>query len=123
EQHRRFQLLQSLNRSQSAPGDDELNAVIESFELAFRMQANAPAIMDLSGESAATLQLYGIGEKETDDFGRQCLLARRLAEAGVRYIQINYADNSANPRWDQHSNLHRHMEHATATDKPVAGLI
>jgi hypothetical protein len=80
-------------------------------------------VLDLSGESQATQALYGIGEKETDDFGRQCLLARRMAEAGVRYIQISYADNGSNPRWDQHSNIEKHAEHAKATDKPVAGLI
>ena len=59
----------------------------------------------------------------TDDFGRQCLMGRRLAEAGVRFIQLNYADESANPRWDQHSNMPLHMNHARATDKPVAGLL
>lgn len=125
QQKQQFDLLQAINRTQAsqyAP-DKELDAVIESFELAFRMQMNAPQVMDLSRESAATLKLYGIGEGPTDDFGRQCLLARRLAEAGVRYIQINYADNSSTPRWDQHSKLLRHEEHALATDKPVAGLL
>src|SRR4029450_13562603 len=104
---RRLDLIRALNAEQlrPAPGDAELNAVAESFELAFRMQARAPTLFDLSGETAATLRLYGIGEKPTDDFGRQCLLARRLAEAGVRYVQVTYGDNTANPAWDQHSNL------------------
>jgi hypothetical protein len=125
DQRRQLDLLESLNRQQlqRAGGDDELSAVINSFELAWRMQMNAPEVMDISGESQATQELYGIGEKETDDFGRQCLLARRMAEAGVRYIQISYADNGSNPRWDQHSNIEKHPEHAKATDKPVAGLI
>jgi hypothetical protein len=125
DQRRQLDLLESLNRQQleRAGGDDELSALINSFELAWRMQMNAPAVMDLSGESQSTQALYGIGEKETDDFGRQCLLARRMAEAGVRYIQISYADNGSNPRWDQHSNIEKHAEHAKATDKPVAGLI
>jgi hypothetical protein len=125
DQRRQLDLLESLNRRQlqRAGGDDELSAVINSFELAWRMQMNAPGVMDLSGESQSTQALYGIGEKETDDFGRQCLLARRMAEAGVRYIQISYADNGSNPRWDQHSNIEKHAEHAKATDKPVAGLI
>ena len=80
-------------------------------------------MMDLSGETAATLESYGINQKKTEDFGRQCLLARRLAEADVRYIQINYADESENPKWDQHSNMPKHKEHALAVDKPVAGLL
>ncbi|MEX0716862.1 MAG: DUF1501 domain-containing protein [Planctomycetaceae bacterium] len=125
EQEQRFALLQSLNREQArhAAGGDELNAVIDSFELAFRMQAHAPGMMDFSKESRATRALYGIDEKPTHDFGVQCLLARRMAEAGVRYVQISYADNTANPRWDQHSNIKAHATHARATDKPVAGLL
>ncbi len=125
EQRRQFQLLQSLNRAQMAggPQDDELNAVVSSFELAWRMQMHAPGLMDLSAETEATMASYGIGVKETDDFGRQCLLARRMAEAGVRYIQISYADDSSNPRWDQHSKIQQHAIHARATDKPVAGLL
>ncbi len=118
--------MQALNRSQikeAGPGDDELEATIASFELAYRMQSEAPAVMDLSSETQSTLQEYGIGAPVTDEFGRQCLLARRFAEAGVRYIQVNYADNKNTPRWDQHSNLKEHEKHALATDKPVAGLL
>jgi hypothetical protein len=124
-QKRQFELMQSLNREQisASPAEDELKAVIGSYELAYRMQMHAPGLTDLSAESKATMDMYGIGEKETDDFGKQCLLARRMAEQGVRYIQVNYADNGNNPRWDQHSNLHQHANHAKATDKPVAGLI
>ena len=96
---------------------------IESFELAYRMQRHAPGLTDLSGETAVTRKLYGIGEKDTDNFGRQCLLARRMAEAGVRFVQFNYADNGDNPRWDQHSNLPLHAKHAKAVDKPIAGLL
>jgi hypothetical protein len=87
------------------------------------MQSQAPEILDLSGETEATTRMYGIGEKETDEFGRQCLLARRLSESGVRFVQVNYADQSTNPRWDQHSNMPQHAVHAKATDKPVAGLL
>ncbi len=127
----KFDLLRALNREQAsrlspAGVDHELEATIQSFELAYRMQARAPGLMDVTsfpGESAATLGLYGIGEQPTDEFGRQCLLARRLAEAGVRYIQVNYSDNGNNPKWDQHSNLKQHEHHARATDKPVAGLL
>jgi len=125
EQKRNFMLLRQINRTQLAakPQDDQLEAVVESFELAWRMQMNAPEVFDLSGETAATRKLYGIGEKPTDAFGKQCLMARRLAESGVRYIQVNYADASNMPRWDQHSDMPKHMIHAQATDKPVAGLL
>ena len=101
----------------------ELEAVINSYELAWRMQSNAPGVLDLAQESPATLALYGIGGKETDDFGRQCLMARRLCEEGVRFVQVTYGDNTANPRWDQHSNLPKHADHARAVDKPIAGLL
>jgi hypothetical protein len=125
EQRRQFDLLQALNAEQvrRAPGDSDLDAVLGSFELAFRMQAHAPGTLDLSGETAETLRIYGIGERDTDNFGRQCLMARRLAEAGVRYVQVTYGDNTDNPAWDQHSNLPKHADHARATDKPVAGLL
>jgi len=125
EQERNFRFLQQLNRAQlaSRPQDDGLDAVVESYELAWRMQMNAPEIFDISGEPKSVRERYGIGSKATDDFGRQCLTGRRLAEAGVRFIQLNYADESANPRWDQHSNMPLHMNHARATDKPVAGLL
>lgn len=123
EQRSQLDLLRALNAEQSRTGDSELDAVISSYDLAFRMQMNAPEILDLSRESAETLRLYGIGNGPTDNFGRQCLMARRLAEAGVRYIQINYGDNTDNPAWDQHSNLPMHATHARNTDQPVAGLL
>ncbi|MFQ3168844.1 MAG: hypothetical protein ACI8QI_001398 [Limisphaerales bacterium] len=124
-QERNFQFLQRLNRVQlaSRARDDQLDAIVESYELAWRMQMNAPGVFNISGESESVRERYGIGSKATDDFGRQCLMGRRLAEAGVRFIQLNYADESANPRWDQHSNMPLHMNHARATDKPVAGLL
>ena len=124
-QREQFQLMQQLNREQSRhwQQEDPLEATIESYELAYRMQLNAPGIMDISQESKETLRLYGIDNKETEDFGRQCLLARRMAEADVRYIQINYSDESPNPKWDQHSNMQQHAVHARAVDRPVAGLL
>ena len=124
-QQDRFDFLQQLNQQQLSrnPADDQLEATVKSYELAFRMQNNAPEIMDLADETDETKSLYGIDQKETEDFGRQCLLARRMAEAGVRYIQINYSDESTNPRWDQHSNMKQHAVHAKAVDKPVAGLL
>jgi len=120
-----FELQRALDRDQRAAhgADTRLDAELASFDLAERMQRVAPEVLDLSTESAATRALYGVDEGPTDDYGRQCLLARRMCEAGVRFVQVNYADESPNPRWDQHSNMPAHAKHALATDKPVAGLI
>jgi hypothetical protein len=125
DQRRQFQFISELNAEQLKhhPGDSELEAVINSFELAWRMQSKAPDVLDLAKESPATLAMYGIGEKPTDNFGKQCLMARRLCESGVRYIQVTYGDNTANPAWDQHANLPKHADHARAVDKPIAGLL
>jgi hypothetical protein len=125
QRRQRFDLLQGLNSEQASrsPTDDRLDATIKTYELAWRMQMEAPELTDLSKESEATKKIYGIGEKKTDDFGKQCLLARRMVERGVRYVSVNYSDESSNPRWDQHSNMPKHADHAKATDKPVAGLL
>ncbi|MFV0444991.1 MAG: DUF1501 domain-containing protein [Planctomycetaceae bacterium] len=125
QQREQLELTRALNQHQLQQhgGGAELDAVIESLELAWRMQSHAPELLELDGETVETHSLYGIGEQETDRFGRQCLLARRLCEAGVRYIQVNYGDNSANPAWDQHSNLPKHAEHARKVDRPIAGLL
>ncbi len=124
-QRRQLDLLRQLNAEQLAarPGESEFEAVIQSYELAWRMQRHAPGVLDLSHETAATLDLYGIGRQPTDDFGRKCLLARRLCESGVRFVQVTYGDNTANPAWDQHSNLPKHADHARAVDRPIAGLL
>ena len=124
-QRRQLDLIRELQYAQLAknPGDAELEAVINSYELAWRLQSNAPDTLDISKESPETLALYGINESPTDNFGRQCLLARRLSEAGVRFVQITYGDNTANPAWDQHSNLAKHADHARAVDKPISGLL
>ncbi len=125
DQQQQFDLVQALNKEQLGRRgtDHELEAVIESYELAFRMQHAAPQVLDLQGETAETLAMYGVGEKATDNFGRQCLMARRLAEQGVRFIQVNYSDNSNNPAWDQHSNMPKHADHAKAVDQPVGALL
>jgi hypothetical protein len=125
EQRRQLDLLQGINEVQRNryPHDTELEAAIRSYELAWRMQKVAPAILDLADETPQMLARYGVGQKQTDGFGRQCLLARRLSEAGVRYVQVTYGDNTANPAWDQHSNLVKHADHARAVDKPIAALL
>jgi len=118
-------LLRDLHAEQLArtPGDTEREAVVQSFELAARMQKNAPDTLDLSKETKETKALYGIDEKPTDAFGRQCLMARRLAESGVRFIQVTYGDGTANPAWDQHTDIIKHADHAKKVDKPIAGLL
>ena len=125
DQRTQFELLQKINREQTARSglNDELENVIDAFELAWRMQHQAPDILDLGQESPETLAAYGINQEPTDQYGRYCLMARRLSEAGVRYIQVNYTDNSNNPAWDQHSNMPKHIDHARATDQPVAALL
>jgi hypothetical protein len=124
-QRHNLDLLRQMNAEQLKrhPGDAELEAVVNSYELAGRMQNRAPDALDLSKESPETLALYGIHEKSTDTFGRQCLMARRLCESGVRYVQVTYGDGSANPAWDQHSNMPKHADHARAVDKPVSALL
>jgi hypothetical protein len=114
-----------LNAEQAAyaQADDRMEATIKNYELAWRMQMEAPELTDLSSETEATKKIYGIGEKQTTDFCKQCLLARRMVERGVRYVSVNYSDESANPRWDQHGDMPKHAIHAKATDKPVAGLL
>ncbi len=120
EQRQQIDLIQSmnqnlLNKQQSNP---ELNGVIESFELAFRMQTSVPEMVDIRNETEATKQQYGIGEKATDGFGKQCLMARRLAEAGVRFIEISHRG------WDQHKDLSKKLPaNCLATDRPIAALL
>ncbi|WP_394796545.1 DUF1501 domain-containing protein [Armatimonas sp.] len=99
--------------------DPVLEGRIQSFELAFRMQVEAPKLMDISKETQATLDLYGIDKDPTDNFGRQCLLARRFCEAGVRFVQVTHSY-----KWDQHGDLKNgHTKNAAEVDKPIAGLL
>jgi hypothetical protein len=102
----------------------ELEAAITNYELAFRMQSAVPELLDLSGESEATKKLYGLDEKDTEEFGRSCLWARRLVERGVRFIELLSPRRPGTDRWDQHSNIERgHGINCKATDKPMAGLL
>src|SRR5207244_449529 len=95
---------------------------ISSFELAFRMQVALPDVEDVSKESEVTRKLYGLDDPVTANFGRQCLLARRFAERGVRFVQVTHSDGQV--QWDQHSNLKAgHEKNAREVDKPIAGLL
>ncbi len=101
--------------------DEELEARIEAYELAFRMQAAAPEVVDFSDETAETLSLYGIDQPTTGDFGERCLLARRMVERGVRFVQVYSGDTNG---WDAHQDVAKnHGEYSAKTDKPVAALL
>src|SRR5262245_1032226 len=123
QQRATLDLLLKLNRDHLAArdNDDELSARIKAYELAYRMQSAAPDLVDLKDESAETLSLYGLDQKETQEFGQRCLLARRMIERGVRFVQV-YSGNTEG--WDAHSNvLDNHTKYCKATDTPVAGLL
>jgi arylsulfatase A-like enzyme len=108
------------------PSRSELAARISSYELAYRMQGCAPSAIDLSSESPETRKLYGLGDKVTEPFGRQCLMARRLVERGVRFVQLYHGGmgNQDTDTWDAHSNLdENHRQHAAESDLPIAGLL
>jgi hypothetical protein len=120
-QREQLDFLQTLNQDHLARAvrDAQIEGAIESFELAFRMQQSAPDVINIDAEPEHIRKLYGIDRKETENFGRQCLLARRLAEAGVRYIQV-----STGNVWDQHSNLKSgHERNSLEVDRPIAGLL
>ncbi len=106
------------------PGNSDLEARISSFELAYRMQQHAPEAVDLSRETEAMHRLYGLDNDRTRDFGRKCLLARRLVERGVRFIQIYSGGAHNDDNWDAHTDMVRnHNYHAGNTDKPIAALL
>lgn len=124
---RQLDFVQLMNRQHLAerPSDERLDSVIESMELGYRMQAEAPELLDIGQETAATLERYRVGQNQKQtgtckatDFGRQCLLARRFAEAGVRFIEVNHGS------WDQHKNHRRDLRaNCEATDAPIAALL
>jgi Protein of unknown function (DUF1501) len=119
-QRAQLDFIQSLNQAtlDREPHDPGVEAAIESFELAFRMQKDLPRLMDLANETAATKALYGVGDQATDNFGRQCLLARRLVEAGVRFVEVTSG------QWDHHRDLKNVLGNkARSVDKPIAGLL
>ena len=129
DQRRQIDVLRQLNELHRASREEDsrLSARIESFELAFRMQSQAPEAFGIDGESEATRTLYGVGEDGTDIFARQCLIARRLSERGVRMVQVYHtqtAKRSSCQLWDQHGSLKTELPlNCAATDKPIAGLL
>ena len=123
-QRLQLDLLRELNEQHLAqsPHESALEARIQSYELAFRMQTQMPQLQDLAKETLQTQELYGLNEKVTENFARQCLMARRYAEAGVRFIQVTHSDS--NVQWDQHGDLRAgHSKNAAEVDKPIAGLL
>jgi hypothetical protein len=119
-QRKELDFVQELNHDLLKKGtlDHQVEGVIQSYELAFKMQAEVPEVTDISKESQATLDLYGVNKDETDDFGRQCLLARRFAQAGVRFIEVCYDD------WDHHGQLYAGLKKSTrAVDQPISALL
>jgi hypothetical protein len=125
-QRRQLDALAEMNREHLARSGADAAAALEgrinSFELAFRMQAEMPGLQDISGESDATRRLYGLEDPVTANFGRQCLMARRFAERGVRFVQVTHSSGSV--QWDQHGKLKSgHEQNAREVDKPIAGLL
>ncbi len=123
-QREQLDLIQTMNQAylSTRQRDKALEGRMHSFELAFGMQATMPDIQDISRESAETHRQYGIDDPMTEDFGRQCLMARRFLEAGVRFVQVTHSDSDV--QWDQHGNLYRgHTKNAAEVDKPIAGFL
>jgi hypothetical protein len=119
----KMRLLEKFNRSYAKehPQQTELEARIKSYELAFRLQAEAPEAIDLSSETEETRELYGLNRKETQSFGKNCLMARRLVERGVRFVQLYHGTGS---KWDAHSDIEKnHSRLCLEMDQPVAGLL
>jgi Protein of unknown function (DUF1501) len=123
-QRQQLDMLAEVNREHLglAGPDLAMEGRINSFELAFRMQNTMPEAQDISGETEATRKLYGLGNPVTENFGRQCLMARRYIERGVRFVQVTHSDSEV--QWDQHGNLYKgHSKNASEVDLPIAGLL
>lgn len=124
QRQRTLQLIRALNEAALDPTDDEFHARINSLDLAFKMQSEAPEILNLDHETRETLDLYGVGAEPTHDYGRRCLLARRLVEQGVRFVCVVSGGGPGNQQWDAHADIEEnHRRKAAETDKPVAGLL
>lgn len=125
-QREQLDLLAKINQEHldAHPGGQDLAARINSFELAYRMQAEAPEAVDLSQESEETLKMYGVGQSPTDEYGRNCLVARRLIERGVRFVQLYSGGGHLEETWDAHKSIEtNHGQHAAEVDQPIAALL
>ena len=126
QQRLQLRLLRELHDKREMRHENRLEERIQAFELAFRMQMAAPEAVDLGRETAATRRMYGIDEQPTSNFGKQCLLARRFVERGVRFVQVSHAHSLPfnNEQWDQHSHLEKgHTINVAQIDKPITGLL
>jgi hypothetical protein len=124
ERRRTLKLIRELNEATPDAADQEFAARINAYDLAFKMQIDAPDVLDLFREPAETLTLYGIGREPTHDYGRRCLLARKLVEHGVRFVCVVSGGGPGNQQWDAHSDVEEnHLRKAAETDRPVAGLL
>jgi hypothetical protein len=125
-QREQLDLLARLNEKHLAqrPGGDELASRINSYELAYRMQTEAPEAVDLTQETEQTLTMYGVGQQPTDEFGRNCLVARRLVERGVRFVQLYSGGGHLEETWDAHESIEKnHGRHGAEVDQPIAALL
>ena len=124
ERRKTLDLIRALDEANLAEDDTEFAARISAYDLAFKMQTEAPAVFDLSNEPQETLDLYGVGRTPTDDYGRRCLLARRLVEKGVRFVCPVSGGGPGNMQWDAHEDIEEnHLRMAAQTDRPVAALL
>jgi hypothetical protein len=124
ERRKTLALIKQWNQATVTPGDHELEARIASYDLAFKMQMEAPGVFDLNQEPEETRALYGIGQPDTDDYGRRCLLARRLVEKGVRFVCVVSGGGPGELQWDAHADIEEnHPRMARQTDRPVAALL
>ena len=124
QQRQTIDLIKGLNQAYRVEQDSELSARISTYELAFKMQMSAPEVFDLSSEPQETLDMYGIGKEKTDDYGRRCLLARRLVEKGVRFVVPVSGGGGGNNQWDGHGDVDENLTRmAGKTDQPMAALI
>ncbi len=124
EREKTIDLIRRLNEATLKEEEDELAARLRTYQLAFRMQSEAPELLDIQKETEETLKLYGVGVEPTDDYGRRCLMARRLVENGVRFTVVVSGGGAGNLQWDAHKDIEEnHLRMAAQTDQPIAGLL
>jgi len=124
DRRRTVELIRGLNDANRKPEDEEFAARVNAYDLAFKMQTEAPEVFDLKRESNETLEMYGIGREPTDDYGRRCLLARRMIEKGVRFVCVVSGGGPGNMQWDAHDDIEEnHTRMAAQTDRPAAALL